>query len=252
MSSDLYKRHGYLNKNIKFMFSSQIIEYDIASAGYSIVTEYNLLSKKDLKMLDSKTKTERKIILGLMQKNDKRLVKQMNECFVDARYRFFKANNIQDEEILSIKKDAIFCLRPCTYTKFNNIEFKEKNIYSSYMYINNYELYYNFNKLDIKGISDELLEYHNEYLISYIKTCFRNFEISSKETQLRVMKRFIDKYKRRELDVGYYREFNMFSKFREMNNDDYLFNQYWEDKVFDLDISYNYINIVIPILNIAI
>ena len=251
--SNLYKKHLYLNKSIVYLFSRKIIEYDMKEAGYSLIKEYQLLPKKYMNKLKEQTKDERKIYIGNLQKKNKDLVKSMNECFIEARRLFFVNNELSDDDILSIKKDAIFCLRYCSNTNFgDNIGFREKNVYSSYCNIGKCEMYYNSRNMDIKGINSELLQYHENYMLRFIQTCFRHFETSTQETILRFMRRFIDDYKQLNLDIGYYRQFDINSQFILKEDDGMFYDMYWDDKKEELDISYNYNNIIIPLLNIAI
>lgn len=247
--SQVYLKHLFTNKNIKYLFCKEIIEYDMSSAGFNLSKEYKLLDNNVLTKLENMTKKERQYQLGWYQRKDKVFAKALTEAFVDMRRRFFEANNIQDEDILSIKKDAIFCTRSCEVTKFNNVEFKEKNIYTSYMLLADCELYYNHMKIDVKGIDDEVLLKHNDYMMKYIAMCFKHFETSSKETQLRFMRRFIDKYKSLDLELGYYRQFDRESLFI---SDDMMFDDYWEFKKDELDISYNFFKILVPLVHMAI
>ncbi len=249
--SNLYTKTLYRNKSIPYLFSRDIIEYDISSAGYNLTIEYNLLDKDRLDKLHGLSKKERHYKIGWYQKKDKKYAKELNEAFTDIRKRFFKANNIQDEDIIAIKKDAIFCNRFCNVTEFNNVKFVEKNRYTSYLYLADCEIYYNYRQLDIKNIDDAVLTKHDDYIKKYISMCIKHFETSPLETQLRFMRRFIDKYKSFELELGYYRPFDKLSLYS-VNGDNILYDDYWYDKIDELDISYNFSNVLIPLFSIAI
>jgi hypothetical protein len=251
--STLYQRHNYLNKDIEYIVSNEIIEYDIQSAGFNIMKKYKLLDEQKIRYLESLGKKQRQIQIGLYQREDRTLVKRLNEKFVEVRQWFFENNDIQDEDILAIKKDAIMTTKRCFNTEFGNIVFAEKNIYTSYYYLNNYEFYYNKDTVDVKGISDELLELHDEYMLDFLYNFFRMNEISSRKKVIGLIKDFSYYYKRRELDINYYRELNSQSLFK---INEKLFGEkiglkYTKDKE-SIDIGYNYMNYVVPLISILV
>lgn len=255
MSSKLYKRDQYLNKSHSFLSCNDIVEYDISQAGYNISKKYGLLTKKQEKKLESLSKTNKHYQIGWMQKHDQEFKKALKQAFIDIRQEFFEANNIEDEDILSIKKDAIFLMKRCQYTKFDNVEFRDKNNYSTFIYMNDCEFYYNaYDKLDVKNINDDIVAKHDDYMNSFIKLMCKHIETSTEHIQLRYIRRFIDKYKARELPVGYYRRYDKKSHFEllEDNDDNFPYDSYWEDKKEDLEISYNFLNIIVPMLNLII
>lgn len=255
MSSKLFKRDQYLNKTHSFLSCSDIIEYDISQAGYNISKRYGLLTKKQEKKLTDLSKKGKHYEIGWMQKHDPEFKKALKQAFIDMREEFFVANNIEDDDILSIKKDAIFLLRSCDVVKFDNVEFKDKNRYSTFLNLNNCEYYYNaYEKLDVKNINDDIVAKHNNYMNNFIMLMCKHIETSTEHIQLRYIRRFIDKYKMLELPVNYYRQYDKKSHFEllEGGDDNFPYDSYWEDKKEDLDISYNYLNIIIPMLNLII
>lgn len=260
--SELYMKDMYLNKNINLITNKIIIEYDLKSANTSLCREYKLLPEDEIENIENMSKKNRVVNIGKIMRKNHKFKNELKLSFIDIRRRFFIMNNIQDDDILSIKKDAIFCLKRCEFLEFGNCKFVEKNIYSSYMYLNNFEFYYgkkgfNFDNsiLDIKGIDNEILKKHDNYLIKFFKTLFSHFESSSQQTQYEFIKRFLDKYKTLSLDVGYYREFNQESKIRLTDSyvtyDEEIFIPY-EYKQKHLMIDYNFFNIIIPIIKMII
>ena len=66
----------------------------------------------------------------------------------------------------------------------------------------------------------------------------------------------VNMYKRKELAIEYYREFNSTSCYKIIDNEgnEFMFDDisedYIEEKGYDIDISYNYLNIVIPLIRL--
>ena len=251
LKTTIYQSDSFKNHNIPFLFNKDIIEYDMKTAGYSLVREFNLLPSKTIEKLDKMKKQQRTIEIGKIQRDDEDFKRNLQRAFSDARELFFDANDIDTNEVLSIKKDAIFLNKKCNHTKFGDyIDFRPKNEYTSYIQLNRLEFYYSPQQIDVKGISNEKLELHKDCMIKFICNFFRKMETSSDEDVIEFTKRFIDKYKRRELEVGYYREFDFNSKYRTI--DDELFEEYWEENKDELNISYNFQNILLKFIVIPL
>lgn len=250
----LYEKHNYLNKDIEYLINQEITEYDIKSAGFNLIKKYKLLDQKKIQHLESLDKKRRQITIGLYQKDNKEFKESLNEKFVEIRKMFFEANDIKDDEVLSIKKDAIVTLKKCFNTTFDNIEFVDKNVYSSYFYINKFEFYVNDKRLDLKGISDEKLKLHEPYMIDFLYKIFRLLEMNTnKKYIIDNLREFISFYKDKRLHIGYYRELNKDSLYKldkEFLND-YIGVEYTKT-LEGIDISYNYLRIIIPIVNILL
>ena len=175
---DLYKKHLYLNKDIENIVSKEIIEYDIKSAGFNLIKRFKLLSDSQINYLESLNRESRHRAIGLIERDDKSLSEKLNKCFEKVRKEFFEANDIDEDEILSIKKDAIFCLKRCHNLQFDNVEFVEKNVYTSYYYLAKNEFYVGNNTLDVKGISDDKLTLHRDYMVDFLFNIFKMFEVA--------------------------------------------------------------------------
>lgn len=249
----LYQRHNYLNKDIEFLVSNEIIEYDMQSAGFNLIKKFKLLDDYKIRYLESLDKKPRQIQIGLYQRQDKELKKKLNEKFIEARKWFFDNNNLTDSDILSIKKDAIVTTKRCFETEFDNIRFVEKNEYTSYYYLNRYEFYYNKDTLDVKGISDELLELHRDYMLDFLFNFFKMNEISKKKKVIELIKDFSYYYKRRDLNIEYYRELNVQSVFK--INERLFGEKLGLRSIGDkdaVDISYNYMHYIVPLIPILV
>jgi len=246
-------KHNYLNKNIKYV-KTIIREYDMKNAGLSIIKKMKLLDDETIKYLESINKQARNIYVGKLMQNDTDLSINLLSGFKEARQLFFTNNNIEDENILSIKKDAIFTLNKlATNLKFDGYEFVMKNIYSSYIYLNKLEFYYNSkeNKLDIKGINKDIISTHQDYFLKDIKLILKNME--TPKNNLSFINNYRNKYLNKSLPIECYREFNKNNLYKLIYDiDNRTVNLESCESFESLDISYNYINYILPIINVII
>jgi hypothetical protein len=253
----LYQRDSYLNKDMDILINKDIIEYDLKSANTSLCREYKLLPESVIQSIEDLPRKERVVKIGKMMRKDSKLKEGLKKAFPDMRRRFFEANEIEDHDILTIKKDAIFTLRKCKVTEFGKCKFVPKNQYSSYMYVNKLEIYYKPDIFDpsqsvihVKGISDAELVKHNNHMLAFLRTLFRHLEESSTSTKYTFIKNFMDNYKTRKLDPDFYREFDQYSIIRsnesDVTYDDATFIPY-DNKTDHIEISYNFFNILLPI-----
>lgn len=253
MISRLYENDKYLNKDIEYIFGNEIIEYDLKSAGFNILCYFNLISDSMKNKLANMGKQERQIQIGIMQKNNKEFAEKLSNGFKEARRLFFEANNIGDLDILSIKKDAIFTLKPCRNVRFGNLFFDTKNKYTSYLYLNRYEFLYNQDKIDIKGISDSNVELHNDGFLLFLKDYFMYKESMTNDYVRKFIIDFAKDYKEKELPIEFYRELNKNSLYKTnmvFNKHDIYLSDTTNMNV--LDISYNYLNYIIPLTRLSI
>lgn len=255
MSKQLWERHYYTNHDIEFLINSEIVEYDIKSAGLSLAKEFKYLSEETIEKLENMTKADRNRRMGILKINNKQLSKNENNALVEARKLFIKSNNLNVNNIISIKKDAVFVTQRCNNRKFGNIEFVPKNKYTSYMELNRLEFYYNSNRLDVKGIDDVMLSKHEEYMLEFFKTYLSLLESGNESRLKEYITNFVYRYKSRLLDIEYYREFNVTSAYRLK---DMIENNVYGIDTIDstgfeyINISYNYFNYLVPLCTMLI
>lgn len=254
MDNELWKKDSFINPNIPFLFNEEIIEYDMKEAGYSLSREYKLLDKSTLEFLGKLKKERRNIEMGLLEKKDETYKNEKKKAFQLARSLFFEENQLEISDIVSVKKDAIFTTKRCRNREFGSfIEFRPKNMYTSYMQLKLnklIEFYYSPTHLDVKGFGDNL-SYHTDYMLSVFENFFRRMETERPEDVLSFLSRLITKYKRKELEVGYYRQFNPGSEYVLVNSSD-AFLDYWEEDKEDLDISYNFYHVLLKLVSSAL
>ena len=208
MPSNNYTKDLYVNHGFDFIRSANIKEYDIRAAGFNILIAANVLSKEKIDKLNSLPKKKRNIKIGLMIKSNKEYGKIINKGLVEYRKKFFEANDIEDNNLVSVHRDAILVVnKRIKQTVFDNIEFVQKNKYSSFYYINKKEFYYSKinNTLHVKGIDDEILEISQDYFLSFMRKVISYNEISQQSAGEYLYK-FADKYRHKKLNKNYYRE----------------------------------------------
>lgn len=224
----------YFNPDIEYIFNTELIEYDIRDAGFSIIKQYRLLPADKIIELEHLGKgMERHIAIGKLQGDDKILSKALSDKFAEVRSMFIKANNIDDNDIVSVKKDALFIIGPRDNLRFGMIEFAPKNRYSSYIRFTDaggIEIYYSDDQLDIKQMGDSGVNKHRLYMVEFIKRVIDMIESKDPKVK-RFMMKFVMDYKGRLLDDEYYVKFDRMSR--------------------DIDPLFNYQKIIIPLIQIV-
>ena len=161
---DFLKGQNY-NSEYNLILNSFIREYDLSKANINALYERGVISKDQYDNLYNSDKQIREKTIGLMIRKDQNIYKEIQKGIIDAKRNLIISNNIEPEDIVSIKNDAVFVKNnKLKYTKFGLMDFKLKNTYTLYIKINRYEFYYYYNsfnneeKLDVKGINDDNLK----------------------------------------------------------------------------------------------
>lgn len=256
MTSSLYERTLYLNKDIDYIINSEIREYDLKSAGLSLIKEFQLAPPKVISQLELMDKEPRNKEIGMMQKN-KGFAEDLKHAFVEARRMFFEANGIEDSDVLSIKKDAIFIVRKrCDEQITDNLQFRVKNQYLGYMYLNRVEFYYTSptDIIDVKGLGPDVQTYHGDYMLDYIRDVFAGAIYSSHNELVKQICKFVSAYRLNRLEYGYYRRLDesFFYDVIDPEVGHMSIKDVDDNEQVTLDITYNYFNYLVPIANIFI
>lgn len=256
------------------LFIGEIIEYDMSDGGFSIIQEEMLLPEKEIKRIGNIPKGfERNEAVGKLKYSKNPEVretgKKLEKLFAKYRVMFGEANDLEVDDIFSIKRDAVFVTKCASQTQFGKyIKFAEKHAYDIYFLLGEnelitnfssrhrtYEVYYNTfdDEIAIKGIRDELLEkYHSECIIPMIKRYLRYLSKFDYEGATKYIVRIIDDYKFFRLPIGFYRDFNDSSSFK-IQVDGKVYETEEADKsVMEyIDIRYNFNHVLVPMLNMA-
>lgn len=231
----------------------QISEWDIHSAGFSVLKFRKLLPESELEALSKLDKHTRTVKEGLLQKARPEIATEIIETLKAARQGFILMNQIPADSILSIKKDALFLINqnPKISIIREYFEFVKKNTYTSYIQLpGKREFYFNSNTniLDVKGISKVANEKQQEFLISDIKKLFRSWEKVSPELMYSLLVSYRKKYLNRELPLEAYRELDT-GLFRIKN---YTAENVGEDLRYEIDVTQNYMNYILPLIQILL
>lgn len=213
-----------------YMFNSSIIEYDIRAAGYSILVSSNAISDEKKNQLENMTKISRNIEIGMMIRDNPDLQQVISNGLMSARRTFIQENQLQESDIICIKKDAIFTNRKCKVLEINGITFRPKTKWRSYLRLGKIEfLVTDTNRYQILGLGDTSLEYHRDYFVKTIVEIINRVANADRSVRTYVMN-FITKYKSLSLDERYYHTFKS----------DYK----------PTDAMYNYTNVIIPLMQV--
>lgn len=242
----LIDKPQFLNRDIPFIVSNYIREYDMVKSNISILLRLGIIDQNQFDHYASLPKLDRQIAIGLLQKDEK-ISNSIRDEMKRIRNQFIYENNLDESKVLSIKNDAFFLI-DCipNQTKFGNIEFALKNTYTSYYFLKGIELYYSYEQrtgnevLDIKGISDYKKQLHQEYFIDFLKTLFCSAEVETVEETIDLLTSFYEMYIHKKLETNFYREFNNISQIRlnVMGKSFYADHLSETDKIF-VDKSYN-------------
>lgn len=235
--------------------NSSIVEYDIRSANTSLMRYYNMIPEKQIASLEKLTKKKREIAVGLLCQKDKEFSKKLNNAFDDIVNMFIEVNGLDEMEILSIKKDAVFVMnRKDIKTEFGPVIFIPKNRYHSFIKINNFEFYINDEKIDVKGLQNQQDKHVDGILFlirDILNTCIKS-NMNHKDIQ-NYLSEFVLEYKKKTLDFPIYREFNQTSQYAVwLDGEKYYFDEIDETYIDELDISFNYINIILPLVRLLL
>lgn len=226
------RKTNWLNPYIQYLFDDEIIEYDMKDAGFNIIKQFKLLPSEKIIELEKMGKGfDRHKAIGILQR-DREFSTRLLDKFAEMRGLFVGYNNLGDNNIIAVKKDAIFTIGECKKTKFGGIEFAQKNRYSSYIRFednHNIEIYYSNELTDVKGMSESSLNRHRFYILQFLREVIAKLEDKNSSVR-RDLINFIMDYKSMTLDETYYLEFN--------------------NKSTDINPVYNYQKVLIPLVQI--
>ena len=222
-NSLLYENMNYLS-TYPFIINNYIREYDLSAANINALYTNGYFDKSTYDLFKSYDKKKREVEIGLLIKRDSRVYEIISSGIINAKKLLFESNNIQDNEVLTIKNDAVFIIsKELVNTVFGNYEFKCKNLYNTYLRILDLEIYYrdSLNSddifFDIKGIYDDKLYLHTAMVSLISEVCYR-VQRYDKSDNIRFIMNIYENFLYRRLPIEYYRNLDSFSKYTIINN----------------------------------
>lgn len=206
----LYKEKNY-TINLNYLFNNYIREYDISKANISILYSKNVISDKLYWDLYNAERMKRQVYIGKLIQQNPNVQEILSDGIIEYKQKFFESNDIEDSDIISIKNDAVFVLNKVPrILNFGKVTFVHKNTYTSFMRLNELEVYYGNSSeqqvIDVKGIKDQDLE---QYHLSFLDIIITFLEYIQRNPQqaLEYITSIIFHYLNRELPIEVYRRF---------------------------------------------
>lgn len=274
----ILERTSWIDKSIG-IYVGELIEYDMREGGFSIIKKEKLLPDSIIAEFEKLTKEERHKAVGNLAHSHGRKYKdvprQLTDKFRYYREEFGSRNNLTDEDIFYIRKDAICVKKYCYETKLDEfIEFREKNIYGCYMRI---EPQYSDNEtgakpvpiefywkpdgqVDVKGIRDQFLPPHKDGILLVISKFMNYLYTMNYDGALRYIVSVMDAYKQglgdgKHLDhpENFYRRFDDTAMYRVWKDGSVMeVEELAKEWIPRCDKGYNYRNIFVPMLNLVV
>lgn len=247
---------NYKNKSINYIRKTNILEYDIRNGGYSVTVSDSLIEDEDtLEDLILADRHEKHIILGNYIKDNPEYIKILHNGFRKYTTLFCKTNNISMDDILTIAKDSVtFFSKKASKSFeriFNEVEFTERGLWSSYLSLGQMELFCTDDAYKFKGISDKMII--EGTLLEEALTLMRMNETLDKKSVSKYMTEIRQAYVNRELDDSYYRELSPLGGFH-YNSFSLptmgITSEFALCEPEELDITYNYNKIIIPLCQV--
>lgn len=221
----LWKK-GLYRSPIQYLIDGTIREFDISKANISVLRDANVLSESEYQYFLTCDKLEREVAIGKMQGRDKNVTNVLKQGIQNARQAFMQLNDIDDSDILSIRNDAITIIgnKPVkTLSITDRVAFRQTGLYTSFYSIHYLEFFYYANMitdteyLDIKGLGDDAVPLHTDFMLDLLSELFYNAQIRGIEEAISVLRNVYDNYITMKFPIEYYRELNSTSRYKLMN-----------------------------------
>lgn len=249
--SNLWEKDNYKSP-INFIIGNQIREYDMSKANISVLRDAEAISEEQYQYFLHCPKLEREITIGKMRGSNPKLTDILKEGIKQARRKFIDLNNIDDIDILAIRNDALTIIgrKPIKALDITErVSFRLDGLYSSFYHINNLDLLYmydpigNTENLDIKGMNDEAINLHKDYMLDLLSEIFFEAQTTNVTTSIETLQSVHSRYILREMPIGFYRELNSGSRFR-LNSEFSMYSTLYLEHATEydkrhIDISYN-------------
>ena len=210
-NSDILTKENYLIPS-RYV-SGRIVEYDIKAANANVMYHEGLLNESQYKYFISLPKIDREIALGNLQRQNNTIYRRYIEGILKFRQKLIETNNIQEDEIIRIAKDAIYVNRfdDLKYTKFDNVEFAKKSESSNMIQLLDLIIFSKYINntidIDVKGLGKNT-ELHQQFMLSLIANVIYMFERVSLLDSISYLTHMYEQYVKKQLPIGFYRQLN--------------------------------------------
>ncbi len=211
----MYEKDLFLTDD-SIIINRIIREYDMSKANINILLYKGLITQDQFTKYYNMPKGLRERTIGTLQRDYPKINQGLKDGFVEARKMLFESNNLNESNVVAVKKDAVFTLdKYLEYNQFKNLVFLNKNTYSSFIQAYKLELYYSkfTDSIDVKGIGELSIVKHQNFMVDFLCYLFNILETTSLNNTIIILKEFLESYRNGELELGYYREFNNISEF---------------------------------------
>jgi hypothetical protein len=240
--TDLYLQENYLTPD-KYV-SGHIVEYDVEKANINMLLRAGEIDQNYYNFLYSLPKRDREVEIGKLHFKNPNISEIISERLTYYRKLFFESNDLNEEEIVRIAKDAIFVLRSYNLSNisFEGVVFRPKMVASGMVNLNKILVFSKYNNLDqieieVKGLGSNDILHQNGMLVLIANVMYIIDRVSIKDALIYIQDTY-KKYINMELPIDYYREFNSYSCFK-IKNTNICPMYLTEDDKNIIDISYN-------------
>lgn len=276
--ADILNQTSWIDKSVN-IYVGELVEYDMREGGFSIIQKEKLLPPDVIKSFLKMSKEDRHKAVGNLahshNRKYKHVPKKLIEYFKEYRLMFGEKNDLKNDDIFYIRKDAICTKKYCYETKMDEyVEFREKNVYHSYMYLepkyvdtgklkpHPMEFYWSHDTghVDVKGIKDSYVTLHENGLLNVVSMFMSYLYQLNYDGALRFIVSVMDAYKRGfgwkegcEHPENYYRRFDSTGMYRVLQNGVVMeVEELGESMIPYCEKIYNYRNLLLPMLQLVI
>ena len=195
-----------------------IYEYDMEAAGLSAALGRGLLTEAEAAELPSLPKDERVVRLGLICRDRPEVLEGVESGIREAVEAFCAENGIGEEEVLSVKRDAIYTtVRAKALELGRHVRFRLAARYTSFYNLGDgFELWYSSrdDSMAVKGLGQDVAERHRDASLGLARRILGTAEAAARDPLMLALQRARRAYVSIELDPECYRELTKESLFR--------------------------------------
>ena len=203
ISEKLAMKASYTDPTVEILYGMSpnlIREYDMSSAGLSVIRDRKLLPDEDIKRLTAMPKYERNVVVGKIRAQDKDFSKKLSTGIRESVKTFLTVNGYEDENLLAINNDSVTVLEHRLNNPtldFGEVHFRRAEEYVGYLRLNRFTIFANRNlqSLKIKGVGETARRAFQEGLgkvfLSWFKRLDRGEQSINLLPDLRDLKREI-------------------------------------------------------------